>query len=82
MARSGETEIEMVQRHVREGEEHVVRQREIVATLPPDSDLAVTAHQLLTAFEETLESHREHLAQPTYPQSRWFFFFFLLFIRI
>lgn len=68
MPRSGETEIEMVQRHVREGEEHVVRQREIVATLPPDSDLAVTAHQLLTAFEETLESHREHLARLLHPR--------------
>mgnify|MGYP006877413173 CR=1 FL=1 len=63
MARSGETEIEMVQRHVREGEERVVRQREIVASLPPDSDLAATAHQLLTLFEETQESHREHLAR-------------------
>lgn len=63
MARSGETEIEMVQRHVREGEAHIVRQREIVASLPPDSDLVVTAHQLLTLFEETQESHRNHLAR-------------------
>lgn len=63
MVRSEETEIEMVQRHVREGEEHVVRQREIVASLPPDSDLADTAHQLLTLFEKSLEGHRDHLAR-------------------
>jgi len=63
MARSGESEIEMVQRHVREGERHAVRQREIVASLPPDTDLAKTAHQLLTLFEESLENHREHLAR-------------------
>jgi len=63
MTRSGETELQMVQRHVREGEEHVARQREIVASLPPESDLAVTAHQLLTLFEETLERHREHLTR-------------------
>lgn len=63
MTHRGETDIEMVQRHVREGEEHVVRQREIVASLPPNSDLAVTAHQLLTLFEEGLEQHRDHLAR-------------------
>lgn len=53
----------MIRRHVREGEEHVVRQREIVASLPPDSDLAQTAHQLLTLFEESLKNHRAHLAR-------------------
>lgn len=63
MARSSETEIEMVQRHIRQGEEHVARQGEIVAGLPPDSALAKTAHQLLAQFEETLESHRAHLAR-------------------
>ena len=63
MARSGESEIEMVQRHAREGERHAVRQREIVASLPPNTDLAETAHQLLKLFEESLENHREHLAR-------------------
>ena len=63
MAQVGETEIEMVQRHIRQGEGHVASQREIVASLPPDSPLAENARQLLTQFEETLESHHEHLAR-------------------
>lgn len=61
IARDGETELEMVRRHVREGEAHLVRQREILATLPPNSDLAVTAHQLLTLLEGTQELHQAHL---------------------
>lgn len=63
MARSGETEIAMVQRHIREGEKHVARQREIVAGLPPDSALAKTARQLLTQFEDALDGHRAHLVR-------------------
>ena len=63
MTRREETDIEMVQRHVCEGEEHIVRQRELVAKLPPDSDLAESAQQLLTVFEENLKSHRKHLAR-------------------
>lgn len=43
MARMEESEIEMVERHVREGEEHVASQREIVASLPPESGLADAA---------------------------------------
>lgn len=34
MTHAGRTEIEMVQRHIRVGEKHVARQREIVASLP------------------------------------------------
>ena len=63
MTRLGETEIEMVERHIRGGEGHVARQREIVASLPPDSDLAETARQLLTLLEESLKNHREHLVR-------------------
>lgn len=59
----GETEIEMVLRHIRQGERHVARQHEIVASLPPDSALAKTARQLLAQFEYALESHHEHLAR-------------------
>lgn len=60
---STETEIEMVRRHVREGEGHVTRQREIVASLPPMSEMAATARELLAVFEEGLEHHRAHLAR-------------------
>jgi hypothetical protein len=70
MTRPGETELEMVQRHVREGEEHVARQREIVGRLPPSNEIAGIARALLTEFEDTLAAHRDHLARllgPTPP---------------
>lgn len=63
MTRGAETEIEMVRRHVREGQKHIIRQREIIASLPPNSDLANAANQLLDLFEKTLEAHLEHLAR-------------------
>ena len=63
MARMEESEIEMVERHVREGEEHVASQREIVASLLPESGLADAARDILALFEETLERHRSHLAR-------------------
>ena len=46
MAHNGETEIEMVQRHIRQGEESVTSQRKVVASLPPDSALEKTAPAL------------------------------------
>ncbi|MDQ1902204.1 hypothetical protein RAH32_17420 [Paracoccus sp. WLY502] len=63
MAHNGETEIEMVQRHIRQGEESVTSQRKIVASLPPDSALEKTARQLLVQFEDALENHRAHLTR-------------------
>lgn len=59
----GEAEIEMVRRHVCEGEEHVTRQRDIVARLPPSGDLAEIARALLPEVEESLEAHRTRLAR-------------------
>ena len=56
-----ETELEMVQRHVREGEAHVERQREIVVELREQghpTDMAVT---LLAEFEDLLRQHKAHL---------------------
>ena len=63
MDHTGETEIEMVQRHVREREEHVARQREIVERLPPSGEVAEMAHALLAELEKTLAHHRAHLAR-------------------
>jgi hypothetical protein len=63
MIHGSETDIEMVRRHIRKAEKHVVRQREIVANLPPNSDLAKTAQRLLIVFEENLENHQAHLAR-------------------
>jgi hypothetical protein len=59
----GETELQMVQRHVREGEAHVLRQREIVARMGErraPTDVAVT---LLEAFQDTLRQHKAHLVR-------------------
>lgn len=61
--RTGETELEMAQRHVREGEAHVLRQREIVAELPADSDLRLMAETLLDELEDVLRQHKAHLAR-------------------
>jgi hypothetical protein len=58
-----ETELQMVQRHVREGEAHVQRQREIVTKMRErgaPTDIAVT---LLEAFQDTLRQHRAHLGR-------------------
>jgi len=58
-----ETELEMVQRHVREGEAHVERQREIVAELRARGDRTDLAVALLAEFEDMLRQHRAHLAR-------------------
>ncbi len=58
-----ETEREMVERHVREGQEHVARQREIVERLPVSGEVAEMARSLLVEYEETLALHRAHLAR-------------------
>ena len=56
-----ETELEMVERHVREGERHVARQREILAELGRDGHPTAIARDLLVLFEWTLAQHRAHL---------------------
>ena len=59
----GETELQMVQRHVREGEAYVQRQREIVTKmweLGAPTDIAVT---LLEAFQDALRLHKAHLVR-------------------
>jgi hypothetical protein len=58
-----ETELQMVQRHVREGEAHVQRQREIITKMSErdaPTDIAVT---LLEAFQDTLRRHKAHLVR-------------------
>ena len=59
----GETELQMVRRHVREGEAHVQRQREIVTEMwerGAPTEIAVT---LLEAFQDTLRQHKAHLVR-------------------
>ncbi|MGX7704751.1 hypothetical protein [Methylobacterium sp. Gmos1] len=64
-----ETELEMVLRHVIEGECRVVRQRALVARLAPSGgQTAALAEALLADFQATLEAHRAHLARLIPPQ--------------
>ena len=58
-----ETELEMVERHVREGELRVSRQREIVRELFDRNHPTSLAEQLLVEFEQTLADHKAHLAR-------------------
>ena len=60
---AAESEREMVQRHVREGEGHVARQRELVAELRERGDPAEMAVALLAEFEDLLGLHRAHLSR-------------------
>ena len=58
-----ETELDMAERHVREGEHHVASQRELLAELRKDGHPTDTAERLLENLEDLLELHREHLAR-------------------
>ena len=50
-------------RHVREGEGHIARQRELVDSLPLEGELAETGRDLLAQFEDMQEMHLAHLAR-------------------
>ncbi len=63
MIDTNQTEIETVERHIREAEDQVARQREIVDRLPPSGEVAEMARSLLAQYEEALSRHRAHLAR-------------------
>jgi hypothetical protein len=56
-----ESELEMAQRHVAQGERHVEAQRRIIAHLRELGGSTVVAEQLLTEFEDLLAEHKSHL---------------------
>lgn len=58
-----ETELEMVQRHVREGEGLVTRQRALIARLGASGLPTGEADRLLDEFEEMQRLHEDHLAR-------------------
>jgi hypothetical protein len=62
---TGETELEMVERHVRQAERHVLRQRQIIEDLFERHHPTALAEQLLTEFEHNLRDHLEHLERLT-----------------
>lgn len=59
----GETKIEMLWRHVREGAEHVAKQRALVARLRADGLPVEEATGLLLTFEGLQRQHEAHLAE-------------------
>ena len=59
----GETLVAMARRHVREGNAHIKKQRDIIARLA-ESDLPTEeAQHLLTLFEANQAEHQRHLNQ-------------------
>lgn len=58
-----ETELEMVERHIRTGERHVANQRKIVAFLRSHGHPTDQAEDLLFNLVELLELHRQHLSR-------------------
>lgn len=57
----GETELEMVERHVRQGERHVTRQLDIIEEMMLRNQPTAVAESLLFNFEITLLAHHDHL---------------------
>jgi hypothetical protein len=57
-----ETILQLTERHVREGEDHVRRQQVVIATLERCGSTNVDlAHALLVTMQRTLALAREHL---------------------
>ena len=61
--RSGETELEMVQRHVRQGKEQIARQQAVISRLTASDLPTGEAESLLVTFEELQRMHEAHLAR-------------------
>lgn len=62
-ASTDETELEMVQRHVREGEGHLANQRALIARLKTSHLPTEVAEALLANFEDLQQQHEVHLVR-------------------
>ena len=60
-----ETELEMVKRHVRQGEKHVSRQLEIITDMTRRCQHTDLAESLLFNIAVSLRAHRDHLEELT-----------------
>jgi len=59
----GESELEMVKRHVHGGAGHVVNQRALIARLKERGLPSGEAEALLATFEDLQRQHEAHLAR-------------------
>lgn len=55
--------MQLAERHVRDGEARVARQREIIEELRQGGHPTLDAENLLTTFEESLREHQRRLTQ-------------------
>jgi len=62
MQNSGETLLQLAERHVLEGEDRIARQRAIIATMERDHhpEVAERARSILVTMEESLRLARQH----------------------
>jgi hypothetical protein len=58
-----ETELEMTQRHVRQGADHVAGQRALIARLRADGLPTEEAEALLVTFKDPQAQHEAHLSR-------------------
>lgn len=58
-----ETELEMVRRHIREGEGHLASQRALIARMRTSHLPTDGAEALLATFEELQRQHEAHLVR-------------------
>lgn len=56
-----ETELQMVQRHVRQAKMHIARQENLIESLARDGHPTDLAKDLLQLFRRNLKAHSEHL---------------------
>ncbi|TNC05403.1 hypothetical protein FF100_35735 [Methylobacterium terricola] len=61
--REGETELDMVRRHVENGARHIAKQRTLVARLRRKGLPTDEAEALLAIFEDLQHQHQDHLAR-------------------
>ena len=58
-----EAELEMIRRHIREGERHLANQRALIARLKSSHLPAAAAEALPDTFEDIQCQHKAHLAR-------------------
>ena len=56
-----ETELEMVQRHIRQGHEHVSRQASTIVQMALKNQSTELAEALPLSFERCQQAHQDHL---------------------